>query len=126
MSEPIGKENAMKLKLAIELLGSMLTFAGGFVLTLDALMVRRRILSESGIQDLLNRWEQAGEANTFTYKGRPLNEQINLQLFLAEKTLIRSRVGLGLVTAGFLLDLVGKLVGESWLITFSGWCLAGG
>jgi hypothetical protein len=110
---PIGKENAMKLKLALELLGSLLTFAGGAILTWDALMVRRRILSERGIQDIQDRLEKAGAGDILTYKGRPLSEQINLQLLLAEKTLIRTRVGLGLVTAGFLFDFLGKLAGES-------------
>jgi hypothetical protein len=76
-------------------------------------MVRQRVLSESGIKALQEVLAKAGAPDSLTYKRRPLSREGNLQLLLAEKSLIRARIGLILLTVGFLLDFLGKLVAET-------------
>jgi len=96
----------MRLKSFCEILGSILNFAGGAVLTYEALIVKDKIYSEENVREIQESFRARGLENQVTYKGRPVSK---LQEIMAEASLYRAKLGAILMTVGFLLDIAGKL-----------------
>jgi len=95
----------------IEIASSLVAFAGAAFLTYESLVVRRRIRAQSGLErlrDILNK-EGAGKVLTGKH-GESLDSTEALQLWFAERTVRYSWVGFILVSLGFVLDLVAKLI----------------
>src|SRR5271154_337476 len=100
----------------LEIWSSILTFAGGTLLTVDALRVGQRIRTERGAQRLQKalkeRKRRAAADQSFTLKdedGNPLKTETELSLWLAKTTLHWAWEGYLLITAGFVLDFLSKL-----------------
>ncbi len=88
---------------------SLLTFLGGFALVVEALFVRRKIRAEAGARRLLDIMKAHGAEEVLVDKsGKPLNKEKALRLWFAERSLRWSWIGFGLLTGGFLLDLIAK------------------
>ncbi len=93
----------------LEIAASFLTFAGSAVLLIDILCIRHRISAESGARKLLRILSERGVGEVLTdKKGNPLSSEKALQLWFAGPTLLWGRVGLLLLTLGFIFDLVAK------------------
>ncbi|HYU31940.1 MAG TPA: hypothetical protein VEW48_07240 [Thermoanaerobaculia bacterium] len=98
------------MSIPLDLVGSLLSFAGGVVLTVDAFLVRYNIRVEQGALQLREALErrQAGDVIT-SEAGDPLGSEKRLRLWLALRSLRRTQAGFALMTAGFLLDLFVRL-----------------
>jgi len=97
----------------LDLVGSVLNFAGGAVLTLDALRVRARIRAEDGAQQLQELLEKSGAGQLLTDKaGRPLNSPARLKLWLSASSLRWAWLGFALMTLGFLAEFLAHWVGR--------------
>jgi hypothetical protein len=92
----------------LDVLGGVLMFVGGLVLTVDALTVRRRARRDRGAT-ILNEILQ-GDNPVKDLEGRSLQDRTNLELWLSRAPLRRTWIGFLLTTLGFLLDLAGKLL----------------
>lgn len=92
------------------MVASLLTLLGGLALSLEALFIRRKIRTEAGAQRLLEIMKAHGADDVLTdpKSGKPLNKEKALRLWFAERSLRWSWVGFGLLTFGFLLDLIVK------------------
>lgn len=92
------------------MVASLLTLLGGLALSLEALFIRRKIRTEAGAQRLLEIMKAHGADDVLTdpKSGKPLNKEKALRLWFAERSLRWSWVGFGLLTVGFLLDLIAK------------------
>ena|SRR5438270_12149909 len=94
-------------KHAFELAASISGFLGGAILSLDALFALRHVRQERGKEIT----QQAARESSGTYvddKNRPLNSAYKLQLWFAGRSVLSARIGFGLVTLGFLFDIIGK------------------
>jgi hypothetical protein len=90
----------------LALCGKIVSFLGGATLSLDALTVRRRIKIEAGAQQLQAIFAKVGLENQLKDgRGRALNDNEVLQLWLAKRSLPWTQVGFILMTLGFLVDL---------------------
>jgi hypothetical protein len=90
-----------------ELAASTLGFLGGAVLSLEALLAVRRARSERGKKAV----QQAVRKAQGVYvddDDRVLTSTYALQLLFARRVAIAGRIGFGLMTIGFLLDLIAK------------------
>lgn len=98
------------MSIPLDLVASILSFAGGVVLTVDALLVQREIRVEHGAQQLLEALDKRQASNALTNEaGEPLDNVKRLRLWLALRSLRRTQAGFALMTIGFLLDLVVRL-----------------
>lgn len=98
------------MSIPLDLVGSILSFAGGVVLTVDAFLVRYNIRVEEGALEILEGLEEKQASRVLTdEKGVPLNSEARLRLWLSRASLRRAQVGFVLMTAGFLLDLFSRL-----------------
>lgn len=94
----------------LELASSVLSFAGGVVLTAESLWVRRRAREESGAGLLLAALGRAGASGVLKdSRGRPLSQERALHLWFAERSYRWAWVGFALMAAGFLLELLDRL-----------------
>lgn len=95
----------------IEIFSSALAFAGGVFLTIESLCVRSRIRAQSGLDRLRDILDKTNAGKVLTDKhGKSLDSKGALQLWFAERTVRYSWVGFILVTLGFVLDLIAKLI----------------
>lgn len=95
------------MKSLLELLAKMVGFAGGLILTLDALSIRRKIRIEAGARLLIGTFEKSGKGDLLKDSaGQPLSDPRVFQVWLARRPLIFAIVGFALVTLGFVLDLL--------------------
>lgn len=94
-----------------EIAGSAITFGGAVWLSIDAFLIRKRIRSEAGSQELLNILKNADASKILTDQktGKPLNSEKSLQQWFATRTIAWNWIALGIIAIGFLLDLIGKL-----------------
>lgn len=93
----------------VELLSSILTFAGAALLAGDALFVERRIRAESGARRYQQALKSKNAANVLKdEKGNPLHSETALSLWLARETLHWNWCGFVLMAIGFVLDFVSK------------------
>jgi len=92
---------------ALEVLGSFLNFAGGAVLSLDAIRIRRRMREEAGASLLLKAIQQQGDKAVLSDEaGRPLSTEAAWQRWFAERSFRLAVLGFGLMTAGFFLEML--------------------
>ncbi|MBZ5705794.1 MAG: hypothetical protein LAN63_10605 [Acidobacteriia bacterium] len=95
---------------SLEIWSSLLTFAGGSLLTLDALFAGKRISTENGAKRLQSTFKK--KKSGFTLKdesGNPLGTETALSLWLAKEALHWSWAGYLLLTVGFVLDFLSKI-----------------
>lgn len=92
------------------LFSAALNFAGGAVLTLDALTIRRRIRAASGTRKLQEILTKLGRPDVLMGPdAKPLNSDAAIDLWLSTRTLEWTRVGFALMTAGFLIDAMRRV-----------------
>ena len=90
-----------------ELAASFFGFLGGAVLSLDALFAVRRARSERGKEAVQKAVEKA-QGVYVDDKDKLLTSAYALQLLFARRTAVIGRIGFGLMTLGFLMDLIAK------------------
>jgi len=94
-----------------EIAGSVLNAAGAIWLLMDGLRIRYNIRAEAGAKELQGILESVGAGKVLTdKKGNSLDSDEALKLWFASYTLAWNRIGLGLILAGFILDLIGKVI----------------
>lgn len=95
----------------LEIAGSIISFVGAGWLAIDSLRLRQHIRTEAGAMKLLARLKRAGLEKILTdAEGTPLSSEQALRLWFAAGTLAWNWIGLALVTLGFGLDLLGKII----------------
>jgi hypothetical protein len=90
-----------------ELAASILEFLGGTILSLDALFAVRRARSERG-KELVREAVQKAEGVYVDDHDKVLTSAYALQLLFARRVAAAGRIGFGLITLGFLMDLISK------------------
>jgi hypothetical protein len=98
----------MTPKTSCDIAGAIFMFAGGALLTWDALTTRKRTKRDRGAEVLNEILE--GDNPLKDLSGRPLEDHRNLDRWLSRGPLKRTWIGFLLTTLGFLLDLVAKLL----------------
>jgi hypothetical protein len=94
------------------LLGSILTFSGGGILSLDALRAPRRIREMSGANQFLRILKAFGRGQSLNDKeGNTLDSSDALALWFAARSRWWARAGFLLMTAGFLCDILERYFG---------------
>lgn len=95
------------MAISLELFGKILSFLGGILLTLEALTVKKQIQVRAGAHAFQRDLESAGLGDRLVdSKGRPLRDEQILEIQLTKPFVILTRVGIALVTTGFLLEIV--------------------
>lgn len=94
---------------SLEVISSIMNFAGGAFLTWDALYIKQKIQAKTGIQRLQEGLAEMGAGDLLTHRGKPLKEGQTFQLWLSSRPLRWTKIGFALMTLGFLLDLVTKV-----------------
>ena len=95
------------MKIPLDVLSSILNFAGGVILTWDALSVRK-IQVEAGSRHLQEGLAEAGLGDLLTFKGRSVRDETTFQLWASRRSRLWALIGLLVMTAGFLLDILAK------------------
>src|SRR3954449_5032104 len=90
-----------------ELAASIFGFLGGTVLSLDALFAVRRARSERGKESVQEAVKKA-QGVYVDDKDKVLTSAYALQLLFARRVASAGRIGFGLMTMGFLMDLISK------------------
>jgi len=90
-----------------ELAASTFGFLGGAVLSLEALLAVGRARSERGKKSVQEAVRKA-QGVYVDDDDRVLTSTYALQLLFARRVAIAGRIGFGLMTIGFLLDLIAK------------------
>lgn len=90
-----------------ELAASISGFLGGTVLSLDALLAVRRARSERGKKSVQEAVSKA-QGVYVDDNDKVLTSAYALQLLFARRMAAAGRIGFGLMTIGFLLDLIAK------------------
>jgi hypothetical protein len=91
----------------LEIAASVLGFLGGSVLSLDALCAVRRVRQEMG-KDATQQAVQAAGGTYVDEHGNRLTSSFSLRRWFAGRSVLSARIGFGLMTAGFLVDLIAK------------------
>ena len=90
------------MKECLEIAGSTANFAGGVVLLLDALRVRRNIETEGVASDFLTALKAEGSSDRAEdSKGRPLGTPEAVKKWLSKWSLGRAWLGFALMILGF-------------------------
>jgi hypothetical protein len=90
-----------------ELAASIFGFVGGAVLSFEALFAVYRARSERGKEAVRKAVERA-QGVYVDDKDKLLTSAYALQLLFARRTAVVGRIGFGLMTLGFLMDLIAK------------------
>lgn len=90
-----------------ELAASVFGFLGGAVLSLEALFAVQRARSERGKKSVQEAVRKAQGAYVDD-NDRVLTSTYALQLLFARRVAVAGRIGFGLMTLGFLMDLIAK------------------
>jgi len=119
------------LAIHLDAISSFLSFAGGAVLVVDALMVQRRIRQRRGAEILVAGFMKAdGESQSaesddrkpadgarpketyliVTPAGKPLANFQSIEEWFAERTFRNAWIGFSLLTVGFALDIFCKVI----------------
>ena len=94
-------------KHTFELAASILEFLGGTILSLDALFAVSRARSERG-KELVREAVQKAQGVYVDDHDKVLTSAYALQLLFARRVAAAGRIGFGLITLGFLMDLIAK------------------
>jgi len=93
-----------------EIAGSCFNAAGAVWLLIDALRIRQTIQAEQGATRLREILSKVGGGDVLEdKKGNRLDSESAFRLWFASRTIAWNLVALGLISAGFILDLIGKL-----------------
>jgi hypothetical protein len=90
-----------------EISSASLGFAGAALLSLDAVLGKRRVFQEAGKAAAQECAEAAG-ATYVDERGQPIRGESGIKLWFAARSQRWNRMGFLLMTAGFLADLAGK------------------
>ena len=90
-----------------ELAGSIFGFLGGAVLSLDALLAVNRARSERG-KEAVQQAVQKARGVYVDDNDKALTSTYALHLLFARRVAFAGRIGFGLMTIGFLLELIAK------------------
>jgi hypothetical protein len=90
-----------------ELAASILEFLGGTILSLDALLAVRRARSERG-KELVREAVQKAQGVYVDDQDKVLTSAYALHLLFARRVAAAGRIGFGLITLGFLMNLIAK------------------
>ena len=90
-----------------ELSASIFGFLGGAVLSLEAVFAVRRARSERG-QESVQEAVRKAQGVYVDDNDKVLTSTYALQLLFARRVAIAARIGFGLMTLGFLMDLIAK------------------
>lgn len=90
-----------------ELAASIFGFLGGVVLSLEALFAVRRARSERGKESVQEAVRKARGVYVDD-NDKVLTSTYALQLLFARRVAVAGRIGFGLMTLGFLMDLIAK------------------
>ena len=90
-----------------ELAASIFGFLGGTVLSLEALFAVRRARSERGKESVQEAVRKA-QGVYVDDNDKVLTSTYALQLLFARRVAVAGRIGFGLMTLGFLMDLIAK------------------
>lgn len=94
----------------VGLLGSVITFCGGALLSIDSVLVARHLRTQKGGEALLRGLERHGVRGILVDdKGSPLVTPTQLQLWLLRGPQNRAIFGFLLVTSGFLLEIMSRI-----------------
>ena len=94
-------------KHAFELAASIFGFLGGTVLSFEAVFAVRRARSERGKESVQEAVKKARGVYVDD-NDKVLTSTYALQLLFARRVAIAGRIGFGLMTLGFLMDLIAK------------------
>jgi hypothetical protein len=95
------------IKHTLELAGSIFGFLGGTVLSLEALLAVGRARSERGKKSVQEAVQNAHGVYVDD-NDKVLTSAYALQLLFARRVAAAGRIGFGLITLGFLMDLIAK------------------
>lgn len=90
-----------------EFAASIFGFLGGMVLSLEALFAVRRARSERGKESVQEAVRKARGVYVDD-NDKVLTSTYALQLLFARRVAVAGRIGFGLMTLGFLMDLIAK------------------
>ncbi len=92
--------------------GVVLSFAGGVFLTYDSLRARRKILAHFGARKIAeDQAKREGKPTLYeTPDGKPLDTELDWELWLAEQPLKWTWIGFALISVGFLLDIFSRIL----------------
>jgi hypothetical protein len=90
-----------------EISAAVLGFAGAALLSVDAILGKRRVFQEAGKNAAQEGAEMAG-ATYVDDRGQPIRGESGIKLWFAARSQRWNRAGFLLMTAGFLMDLAGK------------------
>jgi hypothetical protein len=62
------------MRISLDLISSVLNFAGGAFLTWDALRIEKKFQAETGIRSLQEGLAEIGAADVLTHRGKTLRE----------------------------------------------------
>lgn len=94
-------------KHTFEVAASIFGFLGGAILSLDALLAVRRARSERGKKSVQEAVQKAQGVYVDDHD-KVLTSAYALQLLFARRIAAAGRIGFGLITLGFLMDLIWK------------------
>lgn len=93
--------------------GALLSFGGGVFLACDSLRAQRTTLLQFGSRKLAeSEAKRTGKPPLYeTPDHRPLASELDWELWLADHTRKRTWIGFAIISAGFLLDFVSRILG---------------
>ena len=91
-----------------EISASVLGFAGGALLSFDAIYGRQRLLQEEGKNAAREGAEEHRATFVDPHRSKPIAGESGVRIWFAERSQRWNRMGFLLLTAGFLIDLIGK------------------
>ena len=105
------------LEIRLDAVSSCLNFAGGAVLSLDALMVRSRTKQKHGAAKFVSAAREAAEKELLRNSaGHPINSTRSIQDWFDEETFRLALIGFVLLLFGFGLDLFCKVFANPLLL----------
>ena len=91
-----------------EISASILGFAGAALLSVDAIYGSRRVLQEEGKNAAREGAEKHKGTLVDPHKSQPVQGESGVKIWFAKRSQKWNRLGFLLMTAGFLVDLMGK------------------
>jgi hypothetical protein len=90
-----------------EILGSILSFVGGGILSLDALCAVGRVYQETGHEAVQDAVREAN-GQYVDKDGKPAWSRLRARLWFAQNSAALAKLGFSVMTFGFLLDMLSK------------------
>lgn len=94
--------------------GAVLNFAGGLFLIIDSIRVRNKVLAQAGADEVAKyeaKRAKKGKKPLYTDgTGKPLATEVQWALWLANRALTRTWIGFLLISVGFFLDFISRML----------------